>query len=100
MNASGVWTTAHGRELAEGLAERMAAIRPRAEDDPEAELAGCAPDPSFCEISTFDCATESCGTAPRNCDDGCGEQDAVTLGSWVAPSSWTSFSLSGLNRSS
>jgi hypothetical protein len=39
VNASGVWTTADGRELAEGLAERMAAIRPRAEDDPEAELA-------------------------------------------------------------
>jgi len=39
VNASGVWTTAHGLELAEGLAERMAAIRPRAEDDPEAELA-------------------------------------------------------------
>jgi hypothetical protein len=39
VNASGVWTTAHGGELAEGLAERLAAIRPRAEDDPEAELA-------------------------------------------------------------
>jgi acyl-CoA reductase-like NAD-dependent aldehyde dehydrogenase len=39
VNASGVWTTAHGRELAEGLAEKLAQIRPRAEDDPEAELA-------------------------------------------------------------
>jgi acyl-CoA reductase-like NAD-dependent aldehyde dehydrogenase len=39
VNASGVWTTAHGSELADGLAERLAAIRPRAEDDPEAELA-------------------------------------------------------------
>jgi len=39
VNASGVWTTAHGRELAAGLAERLAAIRPRAEDDPGAELA-------------------------------------------------------------
>jgi hypothetical protein len=39
VNASGVWTTAHGSDLAQGLAERLAAIRPRAEDDPEAELA-------------------------------------------------------------
>jgi hypothetical protein len=39
VNASGVWTTAHGPALAEGLAERLAEIRPRAEDDPEAELA-------------------------------------------------------------
>jgi hypothetical protein len=39
VNASGVWTTAHARELAEGLAEEMAAIRPRGEEDPEAELA-------------------------------------------------------------
>jgi acyl-CoA reductase-like NAD-dependent aldehyde dehydrogenase len=39
VNASGVWTTARARELADGLAERMAAIRPRGEEDPEAELA-------------------------------------------------------------
>ena len=39
VNASGVWTTAHARELADGLAEKMAAIRPRGEEDPEAELA-------------------------------------------------------------
>jgi acyl-CoA reductase-like NAD-dependent aldehyde dehydrogenase len=39
VNASGVWTTGHGRALAEGLAERLAAIRPRGEEDPDAELA-------------------------------------------------------------
>ena len=39
VNASGVWTTAHAREIAEALADRLAAIRPRAEDDPEAQLA-------------------------------------------------------------
>jgi acyl-CoA reductase-like NAD-dependent aldehyde dehydrogenase len=39
VNASGVWTTGQGRALAEGLAEKMAAIRPRGEEDPEAELA-------------------------------------------------------------
>jgi acyl-CoA reductase-like NAD-dependent aldehyde dehydrogenase len=39
VNASGVWTTAHAREIADALAERMAAIRPRAEDDPEASIA-------------------------------------------------------------
>lgn len=39
VNASGVWTTAHGREIAEALAARLAAIVPRAEDDPAAQLA-------------------------------------------------------------
>jgi hypothetical protein len=39
VNASGVWTTAHAREIGEALADRLAAIRPRAEDDPEAQLA-------------------------------------------------------------
>jgi acyl-CoA reductase-like NAD-dependent aldehyde dehydrogenase len=39
VNASGVWTTGHAREITEALAERLAAIRPRAEDDPEAQLA-------------------------------------------------------------
>lgn len=39
VNASGVWTTAHAREIAEALAARLAAITPRAEDDPEAQLA-------------------------------------------------------------
>jgi Aldehyde dehydrogenase family len=39
VNASGVWVTEHAREIAEALAERLAQIRPRAEDDPEAQLA-------------------------------------------------------------
>ena len=39
VNASGVWTPAHAREIAEALADRLVAIRPRAEDDPEAQLA-------------------------------------------------------------
>jgi acyl-CoA reductase-like NAD-dependent aldehyde dehydrogenase len=39
VNASGIWTTAHGREIAAALAERLAAIAPRAEDDPLAQLA-------------------------------------------------------------
>jgi acyl-CoA reductase-like NAD-dependent aldehyde dehydrogenase len=38
VNASGIRTPAHGRELAEALAERLAAIPPRALDDPEAAL--------------------------------------------------------------
>ena len=38
VNASGIWTPAHGRELAEGLAERLVAIEPRAADDPDAEI--------------------------------------------------------------
>jgi hypothetical protein len=39
VNASGVWVTREAREIAEALAERLALIRPRAEDDPEAQLA-------------------------------------------------------------
>jgi hypothetical protein len=43
VNASGVWvpasSAAQTRELAEALAERLAQIRPRAEDDPLAQLA-------------------------------------------------------------
>jgi acyl-CoA reductase-like NAD-dependent aldehyde dehydrogenase len=39
VNASGVWTTAHAREIAAALAERLAGITPKAEDDPEARLA-------------------------------------------------------------
>lgn len=39
INASGVWTPSHGREIAEALAERLAAIEARPLDDPEARLA-------------------------------------------------------------
>lgn len=38
VNASGVWTPSHGRELAEALAARLITIQPRAEDDPQAEI--------------------------------------------------------------
>ncbi len=38
VNASGIRTPAHGREMAEAVAERLAAITPRALDDPEAAL--------------------------------------------------------------
>lgn len=39
INASGIWTPRDGRALAEALAERLAAIVPRAADDPAAEIA-------------------------------------------------------------
>jgi acyl-CoA reductase-like NAD-dependent aldehyde dehydrogenase len=39
VNASGVWTPAHGRDLANALAERLAGIEARAADDPEASIA-------------------------------------------------------------
>ena len=39
INASGVWTTANGREIAEALAERLAKIEARPLDHPEAGLA-------------------------------------------------------------
>jgi len=39
VNASGVWTPSHGREIAEAIAARFAQIVPRAADDPQAEIA-------------------------------------------------------------
>jgi acyl-CoA reductase-like NAD-dependent aldehyde dehydrogenase len=39
VNASGVWLPAHGRAVAEALAERLLRIEPRPLDDPEAGLA-------------------------------------------------------------
>jgi acyl-CoA reductase-like NAD-dependent aldehyde dehydrogenase len=39
INASGVWVTANGREIAEALGARLASIAPRAVSDPEAQIA-------------------------------------------------------------
>ena len=39
LNASGVWVPAHGREIAEALAKRLAQIEARAMDDPNAQIA-------------------------------------------------------------
>ena len=42
INASGVWVTAHGRKIAEALAERLARIEPRPLEHPEAGIAAWA----------------------------------------------------------
>jgi acyl-CoA reductase-like NAD-dependent aldehyde dehydrogenase len=39
VNASGIWVTSHGDEIAEALAERLAAVRPRAAEDEQAQIA-------------------------------------------------------------
>lgn len=39
LNASGVWVPAHGRDIAEALAKRLAQIEARAMDDPNAQIA-------------------------------------------------------------
>jgi hypothetical protein len=39
INASGVWTTKHAPEIAEAMAQRLAKVVPRAEDDEAAEIA-------------------------------------------------------------
>jgi hypothetical protein len=39
VNASGIWTPAHGREIAEAIAERLASVVPRAADDEDAQIA-------------------------------------------------------------
>jgi acyl-CoA reductase-like NAD-dependent aldehyde dehydrogenase len=42
VNVSAVWTPRHGREIAEALAKKLAAVKARAWDDPQAELAAFA----------------------------------------------------------
>jgi len=39
INASGVWTTAHGAEIARALAEKLSRVVPRDAEDPQAQLA-------------------------------------------------------------
>ncbi len=39
INASGIWVPAHGREIAQALAQRLAQITPRPLDDPQAQIA-------------------------------------------------------------
>jgi len=39
INASGIWVTRHAEEISEAIAERLAAISPRAADDEAAQLA-------------------------------------------------------------
>jgi acyl-CoA reductase-like NAD-dependent aldehyde dehydrogenase len=39
INCSGIWASRHTREIAEALAERLAAVRPLPPEDPEASLA-------------------------------------------------------------
>ncbi|MCH7813320.1 MAG: aldehyde dehydrogenase [Planctomycetes bacterium] len=42
INASGVWTPTHGREIAEALAQRLATVTALPADDPKSELAAFA----------------------------------------------------------
>ena len=39
INCSGIWASRHGREIADAIAKRLAAVRPLPPDDPEASLA-------------------------------------------------------------
>jgi len=39
INASGVWTTRHGADIAQALAEKLSRVVPRDAEDPEAQLA-------------------------------------------------------------
>jgi hypothetical protein len=39
INASGIWTPSHAKEIAEALAARLAGVEPRAEDDEQAQIA-------------------------------------------------------------
>ena len=39
INCSGIWASRHTREIADALAQRLAAVRPLPPDDPKARLA-------------------------------------------------------------
>jgi acyl-CoA reductase-like NAD-dependent aldehyde dehydrogenase len=39
INCSGIWASRHGREIADAIARRLAAVRPLPPEDPEASLA-------------------------------------------------------------
>ncbi len=62
INASGVWTPRHGREIAEALARRLAAVEPLDPDDDRATLAAF-PDPQVARriSSRIDQALDSPG---------------------------------------
>ena len=65
VNASGVWVTKHADNIAEALAKKLAAVTPRASDDPAATLAPFADPDTGRRISSMidaDMAGES-GTA-------------------------------------
>ena len=49
INASGIWTTARGREIADALARRLAPVEPKPPADPEASLAAFV-NPRFAEM--------------------------------------------------
>lgn len=49
VNASGVWVPRHGKEIAEALAERLAAIEPRSAEDEQAQIAPFA-NPKVAEV--------------------------------------------------
>lgn len=64
INASGIWVPSHGREVAEALAERLARVAPRAEDDEAAEIAPFADPAVAARISqAIDAALEQPGAS-------------------------------------
>lgn len=52
INASGVWVTSHGKEIAAAVAERLSRIEPRPLEHPEAQLAAWANPKAAQAIST------------------------------------------------
>ena len=63
VNASGVWVTKHADAIAEALAKKLAAIAPRAADDPDAVLAPFAdPDTAKRISATIDADMAAEGT--------------------------------------
>jgi len=65
VNASAVYTPSHGRELAEALGARLAAIVPRRFDDPAAGLAAFA-NPAFAEAMDGAIETALAGGGARD----------------------------------
>ena len=80
INASGVWATAHGREIAEALAERLARIEPKPLDDPDAGIAAWAnPKAAYGISSLIDRHLKEPGATELTTDDRVVELDGCTF---------------------
>ena len=89
VNASGVWVTKHGDQIAEALAARLAHVVPRTADDPDAVLAPFA-DPEIARrmSSLIDADMGGEGTPARDVSAGLRGSDRVAAahgGTYLLP---------------
>ena len=80
INASGVWVTAHGRDIAEALAERLVLLEPKPLDHPDAGIAAWAnPKAAHSISSLIDQHLEQSGATELTHGDRVVELDGCTF---------------------